>query len=208
MSTVDTTALDELVSLGAATLHEAMGRRGAVCEAIRPLRGLTSCTLAGRALTVDCAPGDNLALHRALSVARPGDVIIADAKGHRAAGVWGELMTVQAIQAGVAGVVVDGAVRDVRAIVDLGFPVYSRAVSIGGPTKHDPGRLDEVVVVGGVTVHPGDLVVGDADGVVVIPAETVGPTLAAARERDAKERFIKDEIRRGRKLIDLLDLSH
>ena len=126
--------------------------------------------LAGPALTVDTWPADNLMLHYALLKAKPGDVLVVDAKAFVEAGPWGDVLTAAAMKVGVAGLVINGAVRDAAMIVDTGFPVFCRGLSIKGTTKHQPGRVNVPVCIGGVVIHPGDIVVGDRDGVAIVAA--------------------------------------
>jgi 4-hydroxy-4-methyl-2-oxoglutarate aldolase len=194
-----------LQALGTATLHEAQGQRGAVASAIRPLDPAT--TVAGRALTVDCRPDDNLALHCALAIAQPGDVIVADAKGFVEAGPWGDLMTLSAMKRGVIALVIDGAVRDSQAIIEMGFPVFCRGVSIKGTLKNQPGTIGQPIMLGGVMVRTGDILVGDRDGLVVIARESVGEVIAAAQQREAKESAWREDITEGSTLVQLAHLE-
>lgn len=148
--------LARLAELGAATLHEANGQTGALDSGLCPLDPTTA--LAGRAVTVDLPPADNWYVHLALLEAGPGDVLVIDAKGYREAGPWGDVLTCAAQHRGIAGLVIDGAVRDSRDIVATGFPVFARGLSIKGTTKAVPGRINVPVRVGGVIVEPGDVV--------------------------------------------------
>ncbi len=190
--------------LGAATIYEAQGQRGAMESAIKPLDPMFF--VAGRALTVDAKPGDNLMLHYALSIAQPGDVLVVDAKGFIEAGPWGDVMTFAARQAGIAGLVIDGSVRDSSAIVADGFPVFSRGVCMKGTEKKLPGRVNTRIICAGVEVNPGDAVVGDRDGVVVIPADELEHSLALAVKREEKEAASRQALAEGKKSIDLLGL--
>jgi RraA family protein len=142
------------------------GRRGALHGRIQPLS--PSMRFAGPAVTVEVRPGDNLMIHAALALVKPGDVIVVDGKGDLSSALMGEIMCQQAVALGVAAVVIDGAVRDSEALRALGLPVFAAGLNPNGPTKFVPGRLNHPVSVGGVTVNPGDLLVGDADGVTVI----------------------------------------
>jgi 4-hydroxy-4-methyl-2-oxoglutarate aldolase len=188
----------------AALLHEAMGRRGALNPEIRPIyRG---AKLAGRALTVRCAPGDNLMLHVAISMAKPGDVLVAAMEEFVEAGCWGEIASLAAQVRGIRGLVLDGAVRDAEVIAQLNFPVFARGLCIKGTTKRQKGELNVPIVIGGVSVHPGDLVVGDADGVVIVPAVEVQGVIAAAGALQAKEEEFKQRLRAGDSTLDLLNL--
>ncbi len=158
-------------------------------------RGITpvwaGARLAGRARTVRTRAGDNLFIHRALAVAQPGDVLVVDGEGDTSRALIGDLIARRALQAGVAGFVVDGAVRDVEELAALRLPVYARAITPAGPYKHGPGRLDVPVSIGGVVVAPGDLLVGDGDGVVVVPADQAEAVLTGAEavlERETGKR--------------------
>lgn len=203
--TPDPDQLAELCRLGTATVHEAQGKTGAVDSEIKGVA--PRLRLAGTACTVQARPGDNLAIHYAMTVARPGDVLVVDAGGYVEAGPWGDLLTTFAQQRGLSGLVIDGAVRDVEAIVESGFPVFSRGISIKGTEKNQPGRVGEPVVCGGVLVRPGDIVLGDRDGVVVVPAEDVASTLAAAVARERHEEELRTKLRAGESLADLLGLT-
>lgn len=196
--------LGELLALGCATLHEAQGQTGAMDSSMKPLDA--SMRLVGRAFTVDARPGDNLMLHLAVTRAQPGDVLVVDAKGYVEAGIWGDVLTVAAMQAGIAGLVIDGSVRDAQAICDLGFPVFARALSIKGGLKNQPGILAGAITCAGALVRPGDIVIGDRDGVVIVPGKQLGDVLETAREREAKENRIKQALRAGRTTVDLMGL--
>lgn len=204
MSTIQADQTKELARLGAATVHEAQGRQGALDSAIKPIDRRT--ILAGTALTVDCRPGDNLAIQYAVTAAKPGDVLVVDAKAYTEGGAWGDLLTLSAQQRGISGLVIDGAVRDVTTIIEMGFPVFSRAVCLKGTDKNQPGRVGGDVVCGGVTISTGDFIVGDADGVVAVPASNVSDVLESALRREQSEEAMRQQIRAGRTLVDILDL--
>jgi RraA family protein len=166
-------------------LADVAGRRGALHGRIAPLA--PSMRLAGPAFTVEVRPGDNLMIHAALALAQPGDVLVVDGKADLGAALMGEIMCQQAAALGLAGVVIDGAVRDSEALRALGLPVYAAGLNPNGPTKAVPGRLNHPVSVGGVTVCAGDLVVGDADGVTVVPRAQAAGLLPLAAEKVAAE---------------------
>ncbi|KQU81479.1 MULTISPECIES: RraA family protein [unclassified Rhizobacter] len=166
-------------------LADVAGRRGGLHGRIAPLA--PSMRFAGPALTVEVRPGDNLMIHAALAVAKPGDVIVVDGKGDLGSALMGEIMSQQAAALGVAAVVIDGAVRDSEAIRELGFPMFAAGLNPNGPTKGVAGRLNHPISVGGVTVKPGDLVVGDADGVTVIEREKAAAMLPLAAGKVAAE---------------------
>ena len=193
-----------LTELGTATVYEAQGQRGAVHSAIKPLD--PGFRLVGRALTVDCQPADNLALHLALLQAKPGDVVVVDAKGFTEAGPWGDIMTLAAQTAGVKGLIIDGSVRDADTIVSMGFPAFSRGVCIRGTGKASKGKINVPIMCGGVQVNPGDIVLGDRDGVVVIPAAELDESIRLSELREAKEADQRIAIRSGKTTAQLLGL--
>lgn len=195
----------ELLAMGAATAHEAIGRRGAMDSIIKPIAPHMRVT--GSAFCVTCAPGDNLALHCAVSVAPAGSVLVVDAAGFCEAGLWGDILTDAAMRRGIAGLVIDGAVRDSEAIEALGFPVFARAISIKGPTKDKGGAIATSIVCGGVSLSPGDIIVADRDGVVVIPQSEAADAFSRAVARTAAEAAIRDGLARGHSTVELLGLS-
>ena len=176
--------LSRAARLPTANVGDAQDRFG-VPRGIGPVwRG---ARLSGRAFTVQTRAGDNLFVHRAVEQARPGDVVVVDGGGDTTRALIGDLIGIKAQRAGIAGFVIDGAVRDADALSDIGFPVFARAVTPAGPYKHGPGRLAVPVAIGGVVVTTGDLVIGDADGVVVVPADQVDTVLTAAEAVLARE---------------------
>ena len=185
----------------AATVHEAMGRRGALDPAIKPLAA--DMTVCGRALTVRCHTGDNLMLVKAVSMAGPGDVIVADMGSAVASGPFGEVLAVVCMARGVAGLVVSCTVRDSREIIRMGFPVFSAGLCVRGTAKATLGTINHPICIGGEIVRPGDLIVGDADGVVVVPLEEAPDILRLAEERTAKEAAVMDRLRAGESLFDI-----
>lgn len=183
-----------------ATLLEAAQRDVALDPAIAPVwRG---ARVASPAFTVQGVGGDNLALHNAVCKCPPGHVLVVDAGG-QAFGHWGEILAVAAMSRGIRGLVIDGAVRDSVEQENLGFPVFSRGLAIRGTGKSYPGVLGRPVRVGGVKVRTGDLVVGDADGVVSLPAEQVPEILERADARIRKEEQVISALRQGATTIDL-----
>jgi 4-hydroxy-4-methyl-2-oxoglutarate aldolase len=188
----------------AALLHEAMGKRGAMSHEIKP--AFPGARLLGRALTIKSSPGDNLMLHLAISVAQPGDILVAGVDGFLEAGIWGDLATVAAQMRGIKGLLTDGAVRDVEGISRLNFPVFSRGLSIKGTTKKQKGELNRPISIGGVWVQPGDYIVGDVDGVVVVPAAEVDAAVAKAYEIRQREEAIIVKLKEGGLTLDLLGM--
>ena len=196
--------LDLFAQQAASTVYEAAGQTGALASYIRPLHPGTR--LFGRALTVRCQPGDNLTLHAAVAAAQPGDVIVADTGSFTEAGHWGEVLTVAAMQRGVAGLVIDGAVRDVAAAAKQGFPVYSHGVCMKAAVKVAMGTLQERIICAGALVYPGDLVLGDDDGVVVVRPDRAEEVLAAARAREDAEAGLMERLGQGELTLDILQL--
>jgi regulator of RNase E activity RraA len=188
----------DAAALPASILADVYGRRGTVSGRVAALA--PTMKVAGPALTVDVRPGDNLMIHAALSIARPGDVIIVDGKGDQTCALIGEIMVSQAMAIGVAGMVLDAAVRDTEALRAKGFPVWSFGANPCGPTKRVSGRVNHPISVGGITVNPGDLVIGDADGVVVIERERVAEMIELGRKKVADERKRLDSIARREQL--------
>lgn len=182
---VDVHTVREASQYASSILADVAGRRGALNGRIAPLA--PSMRFAGPALTVEVRPGDNLMIHAAMAIAQPGDVIVVDGKGDLNAALIGEIMSQQCVALGVAAVVIDGAVRDSEAIRELGFPMFAAGLNPNGPTKNVPGRLNHPVSIGGVTIHAGDLVVGDADGVTVVERAKAASLLPLAAEKVAAE---------------------
>lgn len=192
--------LARLGEIDAATLYEASGLDCAMEPEIRPV--WPGATIVGRALPLRTHPADNLPLHIALEDARPGDVLVVDGR-QELCGYWGEVLAVAAQMRGVKGLVIDGGCRDVERMAEIGFPVFARGVSVRRTGKNFRGRINETLVVAGVPVSPGDAVVADPDGVIVIPAGAVDATLAAADERLAKEAGFMERIRGGELTLDI-----
>ncbi|HVE53001.1 MAG TPA: RraA family protein [Ramlibacter sp.] len=174
-----------------ANISDCMARMTAGGPRLRPMH--KGGDLAGPALTVKCRPGDNLMIHKALTMAQPGDVIVVDAGGDLTNSLYGELMVATAIRRGVAGVVLNGAVRDSAIIARGDFPVYAAGISHRGPYKDGPGEINVPVAIDGMVVHAGDLVVGDADGLLCVPYEDAEAVLAAVRDKmKAEEKTLAD----------------
>jgi 4-hydroxy-4-methyl-2-oxoglutarate aldolase len=188
-----------------ATLYEAAGQKGMIDPAIRP--AWPGARVCGRAATVECPPGDNLMLHVAVANAPPGVVIVATVGGYLLAGAWGEILTAAAQARNVAGLVIDGAVRDIDAIRQVKFPVFSRGLAIGSCTKERPGTLGLPIQFGGTTVRPGDVILGDTDGLVVVEHERLDEVFETALRRRTRESEIISKLRQGRTTMELLELT-
>ena len=189
-------------------LHEGLGpiagRMATMSERMRPLA--LGIRMAGVAITVRPAPGDNLFLHRALACASKGDVLVVAANGEAGA-QWGYLAALQAERIGLAGVVVHGTIRDVDQLAQMRYPVWATAISPAHPEKKGAGALNIPVVCDGVLVHPGDLVVGDGDGVIVVPREQAAAAVAFSERRAAAEQEAVERIAAGATLWDLHDIG-
>lgn len=188
---------------GAASVHEAYGRRGDLDPAIRSM--IAGLTIAGPAFCAMCDRGDNLALHRAVAEASAGDVIVVSGHGEPC-GYLGDILAEAAICRGIAGIVVDGSVRDVAELRKMRFPVWARGLAIRGATKTHPGRIGAMIQCGGIEIAAGDLIVADDDGVCAVPRANVSQLLEATKKRLAQEIVIRDHLRRGALTLDLLDL--
>ena len=186
-----------------ATLHEAAGKIGALPSGLKPVH--PDFRLCGPAFTVHGPGIDNLWLHRALALAQPGDVLVACVSGVHEAGYWGEVMSTMAMHRGLAGVVIDGCVRDGGLLANVGVPVFARGLCLRGTGKDfgATGWINAPILIGEVTVHPGDLVAGDGDGLVVIPRTRVPAVIEASREREAQEAEILRRFRGGEATLDV-----
>lgn len=193
-----------LGELGAATVYEAHGQKGAIDPAIKPLD--PHSVIAGRAVTVKLDPADNWFIHVALLQAGPGDILVVDIGGYTQAGPWGDVLSLAAQQRGLAGLVIDGAVRDSRDIIDSEFPVFTRGICIRRTTKRQLGDVNVPVMIGGIDVKPGDILIGDADGLVRVPADEGEAALDAAEAREAKEAKQREKLRNGSSTLELLGL--
>jgi 4-hydroxy-4-methyl-2-oxoglutarate aldolase len=202
-SRVDEATLKACADVPASILSDVCGRRGALDGRLRAMR--TGLHLCGPAFTIEVRPGDNLMIHAALMLARPGDVLVIDGKGDIHSALIGELMTAHAQAAGIAGMVIDGAVRDIDALRQGSLPIYACATNPNGPTRTQWGRIGYPVSVGGVGVEPGDLVVGDDDGVVIVPKAQAPDILHAARKKMATEADRRRDIEEGRLLYPWLE---
>ncbi|MBI5278391.1 MAG: RraA family protein [Burkholderiales bacterium] len=172
--------------------------RGTGSVGLQPYSKPTPATMAGTAVTVRCRGGDNLVVLRAFDYCRPGDVLVVDAGGDLTNAVVGGIMTAGAAMLGLAGVIIDGAIRDVAEIREREFPVYARGVNHRGPYKNGPGEINVPVSIGGMVVQPGDVIVGDADGLLAIPAAEIAAVIDKALVQQAKEEAQMAEIAQGR----------
>jgi 4-hydroxy-4-methyl-2-oxoglutarate aldolase len=192
---------DELARLGSATVYEAAGRQGLVDVPLH--RIVPGSAAAGPARTVRCGRGDNLMVHAAMAAVAPGDVLVLTMPEPEPFALVGDLLATQAKAQGAAAILVDGAVRDVDELAELGLPIWARFVSIRGATKDVPGEVDLAVRIGGQLIEPGDAVVLDGDGAAVVPVSRIVEVLELARERAEREAVKRDKLRGGALSYDL-----
>ena len=193
--------IKQLSQFSAATVHEALGKYGNLPSAIKPIS--STMKVCGPAYTVKTMPRDNILLHRAYAYANPGDVIIANCSGFYEAGYWGDLMSLGAKTKGINGLVIDGCVRDADDIEAMGFAVFSRGLCILGTYNHGDGFLNEPIVIGDVLINPGDIIIGDRDGVVVVPQNRIAEAIEMSTAREAKEENIRRQLRDGKTSLQI-----
>ena len=198
---VTTEIITAICKFSSATLHEAMGKYGDLPYGIKPIS--PNMKVCGTAYTVKTIPCDNTILHRAYAYAKPGDVLVVDCSGYYEAGYWGDLMSLGAKTRGIAGLVIDGCVRDADDIEAMGFPVFSRGLCIRGTGKHGDGTLNEPITLGSLTIKPGDIIVGDRDGVVVVPQEKALETIEKAIAREEKEANVRKDLLGGKTSLQI-----
>ncbi len=187
----------EFSGIPTSILSDVTGNTGITMESeITPVS--PEVPLAGSALTVNAALGDNLIIHKAITLAEPGDVLVVDGDGYTETALIGDLMAETCKEQGIRGVVIDGAVRDQVDIRTLDYPVYARAIHPAGPSKAQAGSINVPITCGGVTVNPGDLVVGDGDGVAVLPPENLDAVLTDANEKIAGEASTREAVKDGK----------
>lgn len=195
----------DLIGFGTATIGEAWPAARLIDAPLRPLA--PGMVLVGTVLPVRCRPGDNLALHHAIARAMAGDVLVVDYGASLDSGPFGEIMALACQVRGIVGLVIDGAVRDSTQIARLGFPVFARGLNIRGTAKRDRGIIGEPVSLGGITVAADDVVVADADAILVLDVDDLAPALAAAASRAEREAGMMDRLRQGETTLSILGLS-
>ena len=196
--------IETLGRQGVATIHEAQGRGGLMRPYMRPI--YPSARMAASAVTVSCQPGDNLMIHAAIEVCRPGDALVVATTSESTDGMFGELLATSCRAHGIVGLVIDAGVRDVADLTEMDFPVWSKAVSAQGTVKASPGSVNVEIVCAGAPVRPGDVIVSDQDGVVVVKRETAAEIARLGAARIEKEEKSRERLKAGELGVDFYGL--
>ena len=200
----DAKVIAELGEFGVATVHEAQGRIGLMRPYLRPI--YPAARAAGSAVTVSCQAGDNLMLHAAMELCQPGDILVVTTTSESTDGMFGELLGVSARAHGAVGLVIDAGVRDVADLTTMNFPVWAKAVHAQGTVKATPGSVNSPIVCAGANIQPGDVIVGDTDGVVVVRRQDAVEVARLSAQRLEKEAVAREKLRNGELGLDFYGL--
>lgn len=198
---VDRMLIIKLGTFGTATIHEAAGQIGALPGYLKPIS--PDMKLCGTVFPLHCLGGSNINLHEAIYQAKPGDVLVASVEGMPDAGYWGDILSCAAQESEIAGLVIDGCVRDADDIDKLGFPVFARGLNILGTGKERGGSIGSQISIGNIEINHGDVIVGDRDGLVVIPYDRIEDVIAASIEREEKEEDVRRRLRKGETSLEI-----
>ncbi|EJT01783.1 4-carboxy-4-hydroxy-2-oxoadipate aldolase/oxaloacetate decarboxylase [Rhizobium sp. CCGE 510] len=201
----DKADIDAVSKFSPATIHEAQGRRGALSSRLKPVD--YRMKLCGPAFTVKCAPRDNIMLQLAINYAKPGDIIVVSAGEYEEAGSFGDVLANACLAKGIGGLVTDTGVRDTLQLRELGFPVFSLSVCIKGTVKETIAAVNEPVIVGGETINPGDIIVGDADGLVVVRRQEAPEVARLSQAREDAEAGYIAAYKAGKSVIEVSNLA-